>query len=148
LSDAEFRVPTQAEAAEARRYLRNPSFLVWTGDSAIGDWWFYWHNGEIELRNPPESAIAKAMKLAQRLDARVLSETGEIFNPDGTHKGFEESKSVTMLTGAASSYGSGDRVLHDKFGYGRVTFVDGDKLTVAFEKAGEKRVIGTFVRRA
>ena len=35
-----------------------------------------------------------------------------------------------------------------KFGYGRVTGVEGNKLTVEFEKAGEKKVIDSFVQRA
>jgi DNA helicase-2/ATP-dependent DNA helicase PcrA len=42
----------------------------------------------------------------------------------------------------------GARVFHQKFGYGRVTQVDGNKLTIDFDKAGEKRVIDTFVERA
>ncbi|MGI8840940.1 MAG: ATP-dependent helicase [Caulobacteraceae bacterium] len=46
-----------------------------------------------------------------------------------------------------SAYARGDRVFHQKFGYGAVTAVEGNKLTVAFEKAGEKRVIDSFVER-
>ena len=42
----------------------------------------------------------------------------------------------------------GDRVFHEKFGYGEVTGQDGNKLTIAFEKAGEKRVIDSFVTLA
>ena len=42
---------------------------------------------------------------------------------------------------------AGERVFHQKFGYGRVTAVEGNKLTIAFEKAGEKRVIDSFVQR-
>jgi DNA helicase-2/ATP-dependent DNA helicase PcrA len=45
-------------------------------------------------------------------------------------------------------YKLGDRVFHHKFGYGRVTLVDGNKLTIDFEKAGEKRVLNSFVERA
>jgi DNA helicase II / ATP-dependent DNA helicase PcrA len=45
------------------------------------------------------------------------------------------------------SYDVGDRVFHQKFGYGNVTVVEGNKLTVDFEKAGEKRVIDSFVER-
>ena len=46
---------------------------------------------------------------------------------------------------AAGAYMLGDRVFHQKFGYGQVTHVEGNKLTVAFDKAGEKKVIDTFV---
>jgi DNA helicase II / ATP-dependent DNA helicase PcrA len=42
----------------------------------------------------------------------------------------------------------GVRVFHDKFGYGKVTFVEGSKLTINFEQSGEKKVIDSFVRAA
>ena len=41
----------------------------------------------------------------------------------------------------------GERVFHQKFGNGNVTAVDGNKLTIAFDKAGEKRVVDSFVER-
>jgi ATP-dependent DNA helicase UvrD/PcrA len=50
-------------------------------------------------------------------------------------------------TGAPSAYMRGDRVFHQKFGYGKVTAIEGNKLTVAFDKAGEKKVIDSFVER-
>jgi DNA helicase-2/ATP-dependent DNA helicase PcrA len=48
----------------------------------------------------------------------------------------------------SSQYTTGDRIFHQKFGYGRVTMVEGNKLTVNFDKAGEKKVIDQFVTRA
>jgi DNA helicase-2/ATP-dependent DNA helicase PcrA len=42
----------------------------------------------------------------------------------------------------------GARVFHDKFGYGCVTGQEGNKLTIEFEKAGEKRVLDSFVKLA
>ena len=47
---------------------------------------------------------------------------------------------------ASSKWQRGDRVFHDKFGYGTVKTADGAKLTVAFDKAGEKKVVDSFVR--
>ena len=44
-----------------------------------------------------------------------------------------------------SKYGLGDRIFHMKFGYGEVINVDGNKLTVQFDKAGQKRVLDSFV---
>ncbi|MGE0417442.1 MAG: ATP-dependent helicase [Acetobacteraceae bacterium] len=41
----------------------------------------------------------------------------------------------------------GSRVFHQKFGYGVVTAADDDKLDVAFEKAGDKRVLDRFVEK-
>jgi DNA helicase-2/ATP-dependent DNA helicase PcrA len=52
---------------------------------------------------------------------------------------------ATSAESAASDFKRGDRVFHQKFGYGAVTAVEGNKLTVAFEKAGEKKVIDSFV---
>ncbi|HEV7228225.1 ATP-dependent helicase [Brevundimonas sp.] len=49
---------------------------------------------------------------------------------------------------AASGWTRGTRVFHQKFGYGLVKAVEGNKLVVAFDKAGEKKVIDTFVERA
>ncbi|QYJ06347.1 ATP-dependent helicase [Qipengyuania flava] len=42
----------------------------------------------------------------------------------------------------------GARVFHDKFGYGCVTDQEGNKLTIEFEQAGEKRVLDSFVTLA
>lgn len=42
----------------------------------------------------------------------------------------------------------GDRVFHDKFGYGKIINIDGHKLDIAFEKAGQKRVMDSFVTKA
>ena len=56
--------------------------------------------------------------------------------------------SVQTSDPGASQYARGDRVFHQKFGYGRVRSVEGNKLTVEFDKAGEKRVIDQFVSRA
>src|SRR5690606_24930257 len=41
-------------------------------------------------------------------------------------------------------FAAGERVFHQKFGYGRVTVVEGEKLAVVFDKAGEKRVLAGF----
>jgi DNA helicase-2/ATP-dependent DNA helicase PcrA len=42
----------------------------------------------------------------------------------------------------------GQRVFHQKFGYGHVTAVDDDRLDIDFEKAGQKRVLDRFVEKA
>ena len=44
-------------------------------------------------------------------------------------------------------FAPGDRVFHQKFGMGTVRQADGDKLEIAFDKAGDKKVISRFVRR-
>jgi DNA helicase-2/ATP-dependent DNA helicase PcrA len=51
------------------------------------------------------------------------------------------------VVGGSSDYATGERVFHQKFGYGRIAAVDGNKLTIDFEKAGQKRVLDSFVER-
>ncbi len=59
-----------------------------------------------------------------------------------------EGELVASSTGHASSYAPGERVFHQKFGYGHVAEVEGNKLTIDFDKAGRKRVVDSFVARA
>jgi ATP-dependent DNA helicase UvrD/PcrA len=59
-----------------------------------------------------------------------------------------EGELIAKSTGTASDFNLDDRVFHQKFGYGHVVKVDGNKLTIAFEKAGEKKVVDSFVERA
>ena len=54
----------------------------------------------------------------------------------------------TSSVGGTSKWKRGDRVFHQKFGYGTVKAADGAKLTVAFDKAGEKKVVASFVDAA
>ena len=58
-----------------------------------------------------------------------------------------EGELVAKSTGTTSEFSLHDRVFHQKFGYGQVVKVDGNKLTIAFEKAGEKKVVDSFVER-
>ena len=58
-----------------------------------------------------------------------------------------EGELVAKSTGTISAFTSGDRVFHQKFGNGNVTAVDGNKLTIQFDKAGEKRVVDSFVEK-
>ncbi|HEY3695491.1 ATP-dependent helicase [Phenylobacterium sp.] len=54
---------------------------------------------------------------------------------------------VSEPSAASGAYARGDRVFHVKFGYGKVTGVEGNKLSVAFDKAGDKKVIDSFVEK-
>jgi DNA helicase-2/ATP-dependent DNA helicase PcrA len=42
----------------------------------------------------------------------------------------------------------GERVFHQKFGYGAIIAIEGDKLEIAFEKAGTKKVVARFITGA
>lgn len=41
----------------------------------------------------------------------------------------------------------GDRVFHQKFGYGDIAVIEGNKLEIDFEQAGRKRVMDSFVTK-
>lgn len=71
---------------------------------------------------------------------RLQSRTGQY----GTSQP-RETKAPAIDLKAVSSFTTGDRVFHQKFGYGHVSSIEGDKLTIAFEKAGEKKVIARFL---
>jgi DNA helicase-2/ATP-dependent DNA helicase PcrA len=47
---------------------------------------------------------------------------------------------------APGTFSVGTRIFHQKFGYGKILRVDGNKLEVSFEKAGVKKVLGSYVQ--
>jgi DNA helicase-2/ATP-dependent DNA helicase PcrA len=57
----------------------------------------------------------------------------------------KESRTQVIDLDAVSSFTQGDRVFHQKFGYGYVMGIEGDKLDIEFEKAGAKKVVAKFV---
>ena len=59
-----------------------------------------------------------------------------------------ETRDMVINATALSSFAMGDRAFHDKFGYGTVVGIEGDKLDIAFDKAGIKKIVARFVRSA
>ncbi len=53
---------------------------------------------------------------------------------------------LVAKSSATSAFAKGVRVFHIKFGYGAVAAVDGNKLTVDFDKAGRKMVLESFLQ--
>ena len=58
-----------------------------------------------------------------------------------------ESKGIIIDSTSNPIYEVNERVFHQKFGYGTVLDIEGDKLQIEFEKAGSKRVVSKFVCR-
>ncbi|MDA7425864.1 ATP-dependent helicase [Thalassococcus lentus] len=56
-----------------------------------------------------------------------------------------ESRNTVIDLEAVSAFTLGERVFHQKFGYGRIEGIEGDKLEIAFEKAGIKKVVARFI---
>jgi DNA helicase-2/ATP-dependent DNA helicase PcrA len=59
-----------------------------------------------------------------------------------------ESRTQVIDLEAVSAYVVGDRVFHQKFGYGNIQGIEGDKLEISFEKAGTKKVVARFIHAA
>ncbi|MCA0405993.1 MAG: UvrD-helicase domain-containing protein [Proteobacteria bacterium] len=59
-----------------------------------------------------------------------------------------EGRVLASSVATSSRFAVDDRVFHIKFGPGTVTAVDGNKLTVDFDKAGQKMVLESFVQAA
>ncbi len=57
----------------------------------------------------------------------------------------QEARHVVIDMEAASPYVLGDRVFHQKFGYGEIMGIEGDKLDVEFDHAGSKKVVARWV---
>ncbi|AEI94553.1 ATP-dependent helicase [Roseobacter litoralis] len=59
-----------------------------------------------------------------------------------------EIKNTVIDASALSSFVIGERVFHQKFGYGTIAGIEGDKLEIGFEKAGTKKVVAKFITAA
>ncbi|MNS81302.1 hypothetical protein D3C72_1150130 [compost metagenome] len=85
-------------------------------------------------------------KRAQSFTSTPPSRSGSGSTP--ARKAIIEGQSRPVAPKSSGDWSRGDRVFHQKFGYGAVRAVEGNKLVVAFDKAGEKKVIDTFVEKA
>ena len=57
----------------------------------------------------------------------------------------EQDSEDTFVEDASSNFEQGNRVFHQKFGYGKILNVSGTKLEIEFDKSGVKRVMDSFV---
>ncbi len=93
---------------------------------------------------PVRSTIEERMSNADGYNSpgwkRMQARTAE----RGYSKPRKSDSQIIDLT-ATSSFTIGERVFHQKFGYGAIIGMEGDKLEVDFEKAGTKKVVARFV---
>ena len=59
-----------------------------------------------------------------------------------------EQRNMTIDMNVISSFSLGDRVFHQKFGYGEVMNIVGEKLDIEFDKAGSKKVVAQYIQSA
>ncbi len=98
----------------------------------------------------PEEHVERAGSAALARDARIAAATtfsGQfplVARRTRTVEAWEQ----PARPARAEAIPVGARVFHQKFGYGVVRAADDDKLDVAFDKAGDKRVLDRFLERA
>ena len=56
-----------------------------------------------------------------------------------------EARNVVIDATATSAYVTGERVFHQKFGYGEIVGIEGDKLDIEFDHAGLKKIVARWV---
>ena len=94
----------------------------------------------------PETGARSSPGWQRAQERSSFEKMGKSFKPQGN---FIEGQVIRRGENpAAHPYTSGMRVFHQKFGYGTVRLVEIDRLTVQFEKAGEKKVLAGFVSAA
>lgn len=69
-----------------------PYFARFLGDCRYGRGmgWFDWQDGCVSTKNPDEAIVAKMLKLARALDAKVQGDDGEIYVTPDLASGFVE----------------------------------------------------------
>jgi DNA helicase II / ATP-dependent DNA helicase PcrA len=97
-----------------------------------------WQRAQKKAANDFGGSTGPVDRDAARKAARAATARKGPITIDGT---------LTASSGASSAYKAGERVFHDKFGYGVIDQVEGNKLTIDFEKAGRKQVVDSFVER-
>jgi DNA helicase-2/ATP-dependent DNA helicase PcrA len=79
---------------------------------------------------------------------------GEVDSGYGAGRGSVKSRTIEgelvakSVSDTPSAFAVGDRVFHQKFGNGNIAAIDGNKLTIDFDKAGQKKVLDGFVQPA
>ncbi|MEP3280366.1 MAG: UvrD-helicase domain-containing protein [Stappiaceae bacterium] len=80
-------------------------------------------------------------------EAREDMKQGFSDNAPRGEKTIEGELVAKSIVDQGSSFSIGERIFHIKFGYGSISAIEGNKLTIEFEKAGRKRVLDSFVER-
>ncbi|MGL5839810.1 MAG: ATP-dependent helicase [Sphingorhabdus sp.] len=90
-------------------------------------------------------AAANSSRASQRGPGWQRAATSGGFNPAPTRVGEANKPAVGLGAKGRSDLSVGMRVFHEKFGYGLIEEIEGNKLEIAFEQAGRKRVMDSFV---
>ena len=95
-----------------------------------------------------EARAARADVYASPGWKRLQARTSPDVAPAALGRSIARSVAGAAGAGTATLFRPGERVRHERFGLGSVLAVDGDKLAIAFDRAGEKHIIARFVTSA
>ena len=105
--------------------------------------------GAAGMASPKLDALGASTLHAQAAKADVYNSPGwKRLQSRSQQRGMSapaEARNITIDMTAVSAFTVGDRVFHQKFGYGAVVGIEGDKLDILFDKAGEKKVVARYV---
>jgi len=101
----------------------------------------------------PQDSVERAGSAALQREQRLIAAPSVFSNGPLMARRIAEPKVIAAWEqparpARAEAIPVGARVFHQKFGYGTVLAVIDDRLDVAFEKAGQKRLLDRFVERA
>ena len=113
----------------------------------------------VEVQTPPGlyggGYGAAGMRPATRFDSSVEERAAraDVYNSPGWKRLQARAATVTARppsqpAGAEVAFRPGERVMHARFGTGTVIAADGDKLAIAFDRAGEKHIVARFLSPA
>ena len=119
-------------------------------------------SAHVEVLTPPGLygggfGAAASVGFGSAMDDRVIK--ADVYNSPGWRRLQErqstrpvaqprEAKGLVIDSHALSSFEIGERVFHQKFGYGVVSGIEGDKLAIDFEHSGLKHIVARFVTPA
>jgi hypothetical protein len=55
-------------------------FVVWHGTTQYPETWFDWSDGNIYTKNPDKATLRKMLQIAQKLNAKIQGDEGEIYD--------------------------------------------------------------------
>ena len=105
----------------------------------------------VDVRTPPALYGGGYGAASPSFEKRVSQ--SDVYNSPGWKRMTERAnarpaRTVTIDAVALSAFAVGDRVFHQKFGYGEVMSIEADKLDVEFDHAGSKKVVASWVSAA
>ncbi len=104
------------------------------------------HNGN--MGNAAGGYTGVSESFVESFDKTPRSPGWQRFQKNKTIEGTATRKPISHSgRDKGNSFKVGERIFHQKFGYGRITSASGNKLDVAFEKAGNKKVLDGFVEK-